>query len=242
MRVAPTRRHPAAPRRSQPVLAAALIGILIGVATVLLLQHDVLTGSSTSRARGSGTAATQTRQLARFSSVELAGSNNVTIQVGGRQSVVVHADDNLLSHVTTRVRAGNLVIGNSAGSFTPRSPMSVDVNVPALDVVKLTGSGIVSAAGITTERLTVTLAGSGVLRAGGRATRLDVTLAGSGDAQLSQLAAREVHAIVSGSGRILVTATRRLDAAVPGSGAIIYSGDPARVTTKVTGSGAVIPG
>ena len=33
--------------------------------------------------------------------------------VGGEQSVVVHADGNLLDRVTTRVRGGKLVIGNT---------------------------------------------------------------------------------------------------------------------------------
>jgi len=54
--------------------------------------------------------------------------------------------------------------------------------------------------------------------------------------------ARDVHAVVSGSGRILVRATNSLDAAVPGSGAIIYSGNPAHVTTSITGNGAVTAG
>jgi hypothetical protein len=39
-----------------------------------------------------------------------------------------------------------------------------------------------------------------------------------------------------------VTATAGLSAAVPGSGAIIYSGNPPRVTSSVTGSGAVTHG
>lgn len=210
---------------------------------LLLFRYDVFTGSSSSSGvQGSGIAATQTRELARFSSVELAGSNNVSIHVGGTQSVVVHADDNLIGRITTRVQAGTLLIGNTPGSFTTKGPMSVDVSMPALKALKLTGSGVISVTGIKTASVTVMLSGSGVLRASGSATRLDVTLSGSGDAQLNQLVAREVHAVVSGSGRILVTATKSLSAAVPGSGAIIYSGNPAQVTTSVTGSGAVIRG
>ena len=46
------------------------------------------------------------------------------------------------------------------------------------------------------------------------------------------------HAILSGSGRIVVHATNTLHASVPGSGIIAYSG-PAHVTTNITGSGAV---
>jgi hypothetical protein len=221
------------------VLAALLVGIALG----LLIQSDGFQSSSTADGvQGSGVAATQAREVPPFGSLELAGSNMVAVRVGGKQSVIVRADDNLLSHVTTEVQDGTLVIGNTPGSFTAKSPMSVHVSVPSLESLALTGSGIVSVEGLEAPSFTVALPGSGVVRAGGTATRLEVTLAGSGDAQLAQLVARDVSATVSGSGRILVTATESLDASVPGSGAILYGGDPAHVTTSVTGSGAVARG
>jgi hypothetical protein len=242
MTVAPTPLHGRrAPHRHQVALIAALVVVAFGI--LLMVQYDLFKSSSSSNGvQGSGVAATETRNLGPFRSIELAGANNVTVRVGGKQSVVVHADDNLLRRVTTQVQAGGLAIGNTSGSFTTKSPMHVEVSVPSLTAITLSGSGVISAAGITGPRLTVRLSGAGVLRASGTATRLDVTLAGSGDAQLKQLAARDVQAVVSGSGRILVTATKSLDASVPGSGAIMYSGEPARVTTSITGSGAVARG
>jgi Putative auto-transporter adhesin, head GIN domain len=191
--------------------------------------------------QGSGLAATQSRVLATFSRLDLAGSNDVTVTVGGRQSVVVHADSNLLRYVTTRVVAGTLVVGTTAGRFTTKSPMSVEISVPSLAAVQLSGQGQISITGIDASRLTVTLPGSGALYAGGTVTELDVTLSGSGLAQLDNLVARNVHAVVSGSGLIRVNATASLNAAVPGSGAIIYSGNP-QVTSTVTGSGTVTGG
>jgi hypothetical protein len=73
-------------------------------------------------------------------------------------------------------------------------------------------------------------------------TRLRVTLDGAGDAQLRALTAREAHASIAGSGRIALHVTRSLVGSVSGSGAITYRGDPERVTSNVTGSGAVMPG
>ena len=67
----------------------------------------------------------------------------------------------------------------------------------------------------------MTVSGSGQLSAAGNATRLDITISGDGQAQLDQLTARDVRAVVSGSGLIQVTATASLDAAVPGSGPIV---------------------
>jgi hypothetical protein len=227
-------------RRSQLVLIAATAAALIVAAMVAaLLVHGG--GSAGSGVQGSGIAATQTRTVARFSSLDLAGSNEVTVVVGARQSVVVHADSNLISHVTTQVVAGTLVVADT-GSFTTRTPMSAEVSVPSLTALNLSGSGQLSVTGIKADRLTVTVSGSGMLSAAGTATRLDVSLSGDGLAQLSRLTASEVRAVVSGSGLIQVTATTSLDAEVPGTGAIVYGGNPAQVTTSVTGIGTVARG
>jgi hypothetical protein len=232
---APRRRGQAAPR-SPLVLVAVVVLAAIGVAL-----PGCSGGASSSTVQGSGIAATQTRAVARFSSVDLTGGNQVAVVVGGQQSVVVHADSNLISYITTRVAAGTLVIADT-GSYTAKSPMSVQVSVPSLAALKLSGDGIMSVSGINAHRLTVTVPGSGVLDARGTATRLDVTLGGEGQAQLNNLIARDVHAVLTGSGLIQVTATTSLQAAIPGDGAIIYRGDPPQVTTRVTGTGTVTPG
>lgn len=240
MSVAPASAHPGRERhRFRWVLIAALAFLLGGLTVALLYHSDVLEGTSTSPGEGSGVPAAQARHVAAFHSVDLAGSNNVVIRVGEKQSVVVKADDNLLDRVTTEVQSGRLVIANTPGSFTTRSPMSVEVDVPTLDALALTGSGNIVVDGIEAESLEVTLPGSGTLTGSGTATRLDVTVGGSGMVQFTRLVANDVRADVSGSGSIFVTATARLDASVSGSGAILYVGSPQNVTKSVTGSGAI---
>jgi len=199
----------------------------------------VFGGSSSSTTEGSGIPATEAREVAAFGSVQLAGSNNVVIRVGEKQSVVVRADDNLLDHVTTEVQSGELVIGNTPGGFTTKSPMCVEIGVPTLSGLTLSGSGNIDVEGIEAESLTVSLPGSGMVTGGGAATRLDVTVDGSGTVQLTQIAANVVRAVVGGSGSIFVTATSGLDASVSGSGAILYAGNPQDVTKQITGTGAI---
>ena len=104
------------------------------------------------------------------------------------------------------------------------------------------GSGIITVTGIDTPSFTVTLAGSGILRASGTATRLNATIGGSGDVELERLLSRDALAVVSGSGRIVITATRSLNASLTGDGVIEYGGNPARLATSVTGNGVIIPG
>jgi hypothetical protein len=189
--------------------------------------------------QGSGVAATETRDLDPFGSVELGGSADVVVSVGGEQSVVVEADDNLLENVTTRVQGGRLVIGNE-GSFTTQTPMTVTITVPSIDALVLSGSGSISADEIDIETLSVRLSGSGALRANGNAVRIDAVLSGSGDVQLGDVSARDIHAVVNGSGRMVVTATDALDASVPGAGMIEYRGEPEQLTTQINGSGTII--
>jgi len=86
-------------------------------------------------------------RVPRFSSLDLAGSSNVSVIVGGPRSVVVRADSHLISHVTTRVVAGTLVVGDTGG-FTTRTPTSVDVRVPSLTALNISGDGQISVTGI----------------------------------------------------------------------------------------------
>lgn len=222
------------------LVATALGAAAVAVTVTLLLQHDVFQSSSSSTGlRGSGIAATQSRHVRSFRSVELAGANIVTVRVGGKQTVTVRGDDNLIRFITTRVTSGKLVVDQS-GSFTTKSRMGVAVTVPALDAVTLSGSGILTVDGVSGSRFSVRVPGSGLLTATGAAARLDARLSGSGDVRLQDLTARDVTATVSGSGRLQVHALRSLDASLSGSGAIFYSGNPAKVTRNISGNGAIL--
>jgi len=182
--------------------------------------------------------ATQTRTLPPFTSIHLAGANRISVHVGDEQKVVVHADDNLLDNITTDVRSGELVVSDT-GSYSAKTPMAVDVTVPELSSVTLSGSGILAVEGVRAADFAVDAPGSGILSASGTTERLDASLQGSGDLQLQDLVAQDARASLSGSGRLQVNATRTLDASVSGSGAIFYSGSP-EVTQSVSGSGVII--
>jgi Putative auto-transporter adhesin, head GIN domain len=237
MTIAPVPIHH---RHLSPLLAAFVIGALLSavvIGSVLLVRSG---GSSTSSTlKGSGVTRTEIRHVGPFTAVDLAGANDVTVRVGGQRSLTVRGDDNLLPYVTTTVTAGRLVVGQS-GSFSTHSPMSVEVGVPSLDSVRLSGSGIITVDGVRRDRFTVDVPGSGVLTVAGTVTSLNASLSGSGDVRLRDLAARNVTASLAGSGRLEVNATVSLDARVSGSGAIFYSGDPTKVTQQITGSGAIL--
>ena len=229
-------------RRASPRLHVLLLALVIalGTAAILSLVDDDGPGSST--VQGSGTPMTQSRDLPSFSAVDLVGTNGVRVAVGFGQSVTVRADDNLVDHVTTVVRNGRLTIGDK-GSFTASTPMMVNITVPALDRVALTGTGSVLVYGVRANDFAVEMQGTGSIHAGGGAVRrVDATLAGDGEIQLQDLLAHHVVATVSGTGRLQVHAIGRLEASIPGAGTIVYSGNPTKVTESVTGTGVIVEG
>ena len=242
MTVAPTSIRPTREHRPRWVLYVVLAFLVGGVTGALLYRFDAFGGSSSTTNEGSGVPATQVREVPAFDSVELAGANNVLIHVGEKQSVVVKADANLLDRVTTRVHSGRLVIANTPGSFNTKSPMSVEVTLPSLNGLNLTGNGNIAVTGIEAESLAVSLPGNGTLTGSGNVTRLAITVSGSGSVQFTRLVADSVRATVSGSGSIFTTATGSLQASVSGSGAILYTGHPADVTKDITGTGTIVGG
>jgi hypothetical protein len=213
--------------------------LLVAVLTMLLVDRIFFDSARTPAGSGSGVAATQTRSLPPFTGVDLAGENNVIVEVGPRQSVTVHADDNLLRRVVTRVRSGRLVIETTPGNLSAKTPMFVEVSVPSLDRLALHGAGNIAATGINSRNLTVSLPGSGNIDATGTTAKLDVTISGAGNAHLRRLSARDARAALSGDGTIVLTATRSLAATVSGNGTVFYAGSPPRVTQRITGIGTI---
>jgi Putative auto-transporter adhesin, head GIN domain len=212
----------------------AVVGVVVTATVVALARSD---GGDTTQ--GSGVAVTESRELAPFAAIELAGESTLSVRVGPAQSVAVSADDNLVDNVTTTVRGDSLVI-DSRGRFTTEAPMDVTVSVPSLTGVTLSGTGTVIVDGVTGADVTAVLSGAGTLIVSGGADRVTAALTGVGTLDLAGLAAQDVTARLEGAGDVSVHATSTLDATLTGTGEIVYTGSPA-VTTHTTGVGSITP-
>ena len=234
----PSRRHPKNISKALSALAALF---LAGIVVLVLVDRSP--NSLNSQAGiGSGVAAAQARSLPPFTAVNVAAGNHVVVRVGARQSVIVHADRNLLGRITTQVSSGSLMIENTPGTLNLRSPTFVAVTVPSLDALTVQGSGNISVTRISSPSLTVRIAGSGTIHAAGTTARLAAAISGSGTVLLSRLIARDATASINGSGRIELTAAHSLEASIAGSGTILYTGNPVQVSKSVSGSGTISGG
>ena len=213
---------------------------------------------------GSGTAATENRDVSGFAAISMKGDIDVVVRQAARESVQVSADANLLPLLQTVVEGSgdqrSLRIQWKPGeSITRRSRAVVTVDVVRLGAVALSGSGDLdlqtlktpalklSVAGssdavvrqLDTSELSISVAGSGDVQVRGQTARLTVSIAGSGDVHTRDLTAEEVRVAIAGSGDASVNATRSLDVSIAGSGDVDYAGGATQVSSRVVGSGTI---
>jgi hypothetical protein len=207
--------------------AAALVGVLLVVGCRVTKE-------------GSGVEASAERTVDPFSRISLSGDAAIVVTVGQPQAVSVRGDDNLLQDVETTVDDGELQVGQ-ADSFElePKVGINVDIAVPALEAVSVSGAGNVVVTNLRGARFRSEVSGAGQVEATGDVDRVEVEVSGAGDVRLGDLVARDATADVSGAGHVLIQATESLTASVSGAGDIVYIGNPAALKTDVSGNGEI---
>ncbi len=192
--------------------------------------------------QGSGNVVTETRTVAEFEEISIAGFGEVVVDVGPEPSLIVEAEDNVVPYLVTEVVGGTLEITSEedASFQNVREPL-YRVTVPSLTDVSIAGSGGVTASNLDGGTFEVTISGSGDVILTGSMASLAVTINGSGTFLGGDLVVDDAEVSISGSGTIVVHATATLDASIAGSGTITYLGDPV-LTQTISGSGTITEG
>jgi hypothetical protein len=208
---------------------------------------------------GKGPVQSEARQVGAFNRVELEGSYEVILtQSAGPSGVTLHTNANILPYLKTEIRDGKLVVTSDA-NIHPTERIKVEIASPDFRAIDIAGAADVHATTpITTEGLSLGLAGagsydlevhattlkseisgSGRLALRGTAATHTVDIAGSGDLIADRLETESSKIDVAGSGDAKVFVKSKLDASIAGSGSIHYKGGAKQVHTSVSGSGSV---
>ncbi|MDX2109315.1 MAG: head GIN domain-containing protein [Verrucomicrobiota bacterium] len=212
------------------------------------------------KVEGDGPVKEETRKLAAFTQVTMAGSFSVILQIAdGPPQAIIKAQENILSIVRSEVSGDELSLFTS-DRYSTSEPIQIALRVPSLKAITLAGSGSFTSRGIIkTEHLAITLAssgditvqvevkkleisiaGSGDVVCRGRTGSLELSVAGSGDFDGAQLSSTSAEVSIAGSGDATVDVTKLLEVSIMGSGDVTYYGK-AQVTKTVLGSGSVRP-
>jgi len=240
------------------VAVSYLVAMVVALGLLSAACSDVLTGSD--RVRGSGEVTVETRPIAEFERIVLAGEGHVLFGAGSDGLVEIETDDNLVIHLLTDVSGDTLTISTETGiDIDPTSGVTYRLDCPEITAAVLSGAGIIDLATCaTTDRLQIELPGAGTIVApdldvstlraslpgagsivaAGRTDRLEVVLAGAGDFDGRDLRANTASVESLGVGTTTLWATDELFASVTGVGAVFYYGEP-EVNSTVTGIGTI---
>jgi len=210
--------------------------ILVAFATALVFSSGcnlLLTGTP-----GSGVSATQNRTVDDFHAISVGGVGDVNVSVGGEKSVTVTLDDNLIDMIRTEVVNGELKV-RTEGNYRTSIGLKIEVTVPTLDSVSVSGVGDLTATGISGQSFSVSISGVGDALISGEVDKLDLNLSGVGNANLKELKAKSVKVNASGTGDATVYATESVDAKASGVSDITVFGNPKDVKKKGSGIGSV---
>ena len=190
--------------------------------------------------RGNGQAASEAREVAAFTRIDLHGLGTLTWRRGPDRPVRLSGDANLLPLVRTEVRDGTLFIG-PVETIRPRLPLQYTLQSPLLEGIEVTGAARATLEDVQAQRLRIAVSGAGKVVARGQANQLTVELSGAADIDALGLQADVVQVEVSGAGNVRVHARRELDARLSGTGQIRYAGNPPVVRSDVSGAGRIDP-
>ncbi len=235
----------------------------------ILLIAIAVSGIQTSNAQwfgnkkvtGDGNVVTQTFTTANYDGISVSGSMDVKLIAGNEGSIKVEAESNIMEYLDIEVKGTSLIIGIKNGvNLNTKKGIKVYVPVEQVDQVSLAGSGDIysdlvlksekmdiSVAGsgdikLATEsrRLKLNVAGSGDLKISGRTENLEANVAGSGDISAFDLKANNVKASIAGSGDVAVFCNGgEMTASIVGSGDLRYKGETSKIKKSIMGSGDI---
>jgi hypothetical protein len=228
----------------------------------LLMICLALSACSFVQVRGSGTIATDQREIANVTGVTLATVGDLTVELGDEEALRIEAEDNLLPYIRSEVKDGMLTIEvRSISDFQPTKPIRYFLTVKELDTIinssqgsihapqlraknfsaQVSSAGNVNVQGLDAETLDIALNSTGnLVIGGGEVETQEITLNSGGSYQAGDLRSRAARVEINSLGEMTIWVMDLLDAHLTSSGSLSYYGDP-KVTSEVTSLGKLIP-
>ena len=189
---------------------------------------------------GSGTLVSESRNVEYFNKVSSEGIFEVTITQGAQQSVEVTADNNIISHIRTRVVNNELRLYLDNDNNYSNLTVQIDLVVTSLNGLKNSGIGNIYATNIVEDgSFSIYNTGTGSINIEGASSSLDLVNEGSGYIFGFDFMVNDCAIEIEGSGDVEVNCSNSLDVLIEGSGNVYYKDFPT-INVSITGSGEVI--
>ncbi len=235
---------PLSKSKKKPIstMAIVLIVIVVAVVVVGLISTVFFFGgwSPFGAVVGSGNLVTNEQPFSDFTSVDARSGFLVEISKSNEYSILVTTDDNVMEFIEITKSGDTLNIGVKWGSSIRSTTMKVEITMPELDSLELSGGSQGNLEEFSfTNSFSIDLSGGSQLVGLGEANDLTIDASGGSILDLSDFSAHDVNVELSGGSQATINLDGTLDADLSGGSSLSYIGDPT-LNNIETSSGSTI--
>lgn len=217
---------------------------LLGFSINIGVNNQVNTGTVTGGncIQGDGAIKQEKRQVDFFNAVDVDGIFEVVVTSGVDKSVVVTADSNLHSMITTTVKDQKLVI-SANGAICTQNPLVLEISLKELKSITAGGSSDLSVISnnCISDVLFVDLSGTSSMKLTGGCSILNVQLQGTAELDGSGFMAENVTIRAEDATEASINVSRKLTGTSSGTSEVYYSGNPREVQVQISDVSEVSP-
>lgn len=191
---------------------------------------------------GSGATEIESRDLGKYSAIDLRGAAELNIEVGPAESLKIEGSNFSVKNLRTEVRGNTLYINSKKSGwawFGDDDDLKLTIAMPSLTELRSAGAGNIRVRGLKGGEQLIKISGAHNLEADGTLDKLTIELDGAGNVDYGKVASQDATVTVNGAGHVLVRAAQNLQATMNGVGAIHYEGEPQKVSSNLHGIGTI---
>lgn len=208
--------------------------------------------------KGNGNVVKQDRQIGSFSGLDVGGAFKVFLTQGDKESIVVEADENLMSIITTEVRGNTLMI-KTTEDIRDYETLNIYLTFKDMDEIEVSGACHLSGENkmkfdnldldcsgasdvelkLGTASLNLDCSGASQVELYGSAQSMEMSISGASHFDGYDLEADICEVDVSGASHAKIYVNKELSAEVSGAASLKYKGDPIIKEHDVSGAGSM---
>lgn len=182
-----------------------------------------------------GDRVTKTYEISDFTKLDVSNAFEITVKVGGKASLKITGDENILPYIRVKNKENELEIGFENNRHNIGNIL-VEITVENLESVDLSGACKIKVEGISTDSFELDMSGSSSGELSGKVKKFEIDLSGATKLDASQLISEAVEIEASGASNAEIYAVSSVDAETSGASNITIYGDPEKVKTDISGA------
>lgn len=224
---------------------------------LLILSIGINSSIYSKTIKGSGNIIQQVRNISNFNEISVICPCKIELKQDNNESVLIEADDNIISNIQTRIINNELRINLESNITCQDCSIKLIITLKNIAAIELSGSIELVTLPIKTKKLLIKTSGSSKVNSNLFAKELNISSSGSsnlhlyGEAEIQNLIfsgavkysadnfhTKKTSICSSGSSKVQIDASDEINGSISGSSNLKYKGEP-KINISTSGSSKI---